>query len=82
MLLPVLHVLGGDAADQGVTGVAIREQGTDRKKNLGDGECWAPLVLKDVETDDPLRVDIAMVDPGAELDLGGFEGVLRGEVDV
>lgn len=82
VLLPVLHELGGDAADQGVAGVAIREQGADRKKNLGDGESWAPLVLKNVETDDPLGVDIAMVYPGAELDLGRFEGVLRGEVDV
>ena len=82
MLLPVLHELGGDAADQGVAGVAIREQGTDRKKNLGDGECRAPLVLKDVETDHPLGVDIAMVDPGAELDLGWLEGEFWGEVVV
>jgi len=82
VLLPVLCVLGGDGADQGVGGVAVRQEGADREQHLRDGEGRRPLVLEDVEADDPLGVDVAVVDPGAELDLGGLEGVLGGEVDV
>ncbi len=45
-------------------------------------ECWWPLVLEDVETDAAVAVDVGVVDPSDERDFGGFEGVVRREVDV
>ena len=78
VLLPVLRVLGGDRADQGVGGVAVAEQGADREQDLRDGEGRRPLVLEDVQADHPLRVDVAVVDPGPELHLWRLERVLWG----
>ena len=80
--LPIVDVLGGDAADQGVAGVAVGEEGADGEENLGDGESWAPLVLQDVETDDALGVDIAVVDSGAELHFRRLEGIIGGEMNI
>ena len=34
VLLPVLGVLGGDGADQGVRGIAVRQQGADGEEHL------------------------------------------------
>ena len=78
VLLAVLSVLGGDRADQGVGGVAVAEQGADGEQDLRDGEGRRPLVLEDVQADHPLRVDVAVVDPGPELHLWRLERVLWG----
>ena len=80
--LPVVDILRGDAADQGVTGVTVRQQRTNGEQDLGDGQGRAPLVLQDVQADHALAVHIAMVDPCPELDLGWLEGVICREVDV
>jgi len=82
MLLPVVNVLSCNAADQRIAGVAVGEQGADGEQHLGDGQSGAPLVLQDVQADHALRVDIAVVDAGAELDFGRFEWVVCREVDV
>merc|ERR1719195_2197685 len=58
------------------------ERREQREEDLGDGESWAPLVLQDVETDDALGVDIAVVDPGAELHFWRLEGIIGGEVNI
>ena len=49
-----------------LTRVAIGEKGADREQDLGDGECGTPLVPKDVQADDPLTVDVAVVDASAK----------------
>ena len=49
-----------------LTRVAVSEQGADGQQDLGDGEGGTPVVLQDVQTDHPLTVDVAVVDPGAE----------------
>jgi len=36
VLLSVLHELSGNATDQGVAGVTIREQGADGQQDLGN----------------------------------------------
>jgi len=82
MLFSVVDVLGSNAADQGITGVAVGQQGADGEQDLGDGQGRAPLVLQDVQADHSLGVDVAVVDASAELDFGRFEGVVCGEVDV
>ena len=76
IVLPIVNVLRGDAADQRVAGVAVRKQGADGEQHLGDGECRAPLVLQNVEADDALGVDVAVIDPGAELHFGRLEGIV------
>ena len=55
---------------QVITGVAVGEQRADGQQDLGDGEGGTPVVLQDVQTDHPLAVDVAVVDPGAERHLG------------
>ena len=46
-----------------LTWVTVSEQGADGQQHLGDGEGRAPVVLQDVQTDHPLAVDVAVVDP-------------------
>merc|ERR1719188_1110307 len=82
VLLAVLCVLSGDAADERVGRVAVCEEGADGEKDLGDGERGAPVVLEDVEADDAVAVDVAVVDARAEGHLGRLEGVLWREVQV
>ena len=55
---PVVDILGGDAADQGVTRVAVRQQRADGEQHLRDGEGGAPLVLQDVQADHALVADM------------------------
>lgn len=81
-LLPIVDVLGGDAADQGIAGVAVGQEGADGEEDLGDGESWAPLVLQNVQTDDALGVDIAVVDSGPELHFRRLEGIIGGEMNI
>eukprot|EP00562_Extubocellulus_spinifer_P029669 CAMPEP_0178713152 /NCGR_PEP_ID=MMETSP0699-20121125/19261_1 /TAXON_ID=265572 /ORGANISM="Extubocellulus spinifer, Strain CCMP396" /LENGTH=185 /DNA_ID=CAMNT_0020361947 /DNA_START=864 /DNA_END=1418 /DNA_ORIENTATION=+ len=71
-----------DIRDEGIVGIGIGEEGADAEQDLGDGEGGGPLVLEDVEADPAVGVDVAVVDAGGEVDLGGFEGVVGGEVDV
>ena len=80
--LPVVNILRGDAADQGVTGVTVRQQRADGEQHLGDRQGRAPLVLQDVQADHALAVHIAVVDSCPELDLRRLEGVICREVDV
>lgn len=46
-----------------LTWVTVCEQGADGQQHLGDGEGGAPVVLQDVQTDHPLAVDVAVIDP-------------------
>ena len=46
-----------------LTRVAVSEQGADGQEDLGDSEGGTPVVLQDVQTDHPLTVDVAVVDP-------------------
>ena len=71
-----------DVRDEGVVRVGVGEEGADAEQHLGDGEGGTPLVLEDVEADAAVRVDVAVVDAGGEVDLGRLEGVVGGEVDV
>ena len=49
-----------------LTRVAVCEEGADGEEDLGDGERGAPVVLEDVEADDAVAVDVAVVDARAE----------------
>lgn len=39
------------------------------------------MVPQDVQTNAAVGVDVGVVDAGGEVDLGGLEGVVGGEVD-
>jgi len=82
VLLPVVDILRGDAADQRVTGVTVGQQRADGEQDLGDREGGTPLVLQDVQAYYSLAVHVAVVDPRPEFDLGRLEGVVCGEVDI
>ena len=43
--------------DQGVIGIGVGEKGADGEQDLADGQCGAPLVLQDIETDTSVIVD-------------------------
>jgi hypothetical protein len=48
---------------------------------FANGQSRAPLVSEDVQADASVRVDVGVVDPRGEVDLGGLEGVVGREVD-
>jgi len=72
----------GDLWHQRIIWVGIGQQGADREEHLGDGEGWGPLLLEDIQTDGPVRVDVWMIDPGCEVDLGWLEWVVSWEMNV
>eukprot|EP00413_Alexandrium_margalefii_P004025 CAMPEP_0204521276 /NCGR_PEP_ID=MMETSP0661-20131031/5693_1 /ASSEMBLY_ACC=CAM_ASM_000606 /TAXON_ID=109239 /ORGANISM="Alexandrium margalefi, Strain AMGDE01CS-322" /LENGTH=177 /DNA_ID=CAMNT_0051526861 /DNA_START=134 /DNA_END=667 /DNA_ORIENTATION=+ len=80
VLRPVLQVQLRDLGDQRVVGVRVREQRREREQDLGDCEGGAPLVLQDVEADRSVRVHVAVVDLGGEVELRRLEGVVRREL--
>jgi len=82
MFLPVLSVLGCYGSHQGVRGVAVSKQGTDTQQDLRYSESRTPVVFQNVETNDALGVDVAMVDPGPEDNFWWFEWVVRGKMYV
>ena len=62
--------------------VGIGQKRTDGEKNLGDGECWRPLILQDIQTDRTIRVDVWVVDSCGEINLRWLEWVVSWEMDV
>jgi len=67
---------------QRIIWVGISQQGTDGEENLGDGQSWGPLLLKDIEADGSIGVDVGVVDSRGEVDLWWLEWVVSWEVDV
>ena len=82
VLIPVLLELLGDAPHQGISRVAVCKEGGNAEQDLGDGQSRAPLVFQDIQADDALGVDIAVIDPGLECDLGRLERVILRKADV
>lgn len=52
-----------------LTRVAICQKRTNRQQNLWNSQSGTPVVFKDVQTDDSLTVDVAVIDPGTESNL-------------
>lgn len=67
---------------QKLTRIAIGQQRADRQQHLGNGQRRRPVVLQNVQTDDALAVDVAVVDAGAERDLRRLERILGRKVNV
>ena len=71
-----------DLWHEGIVWVWVGQKRADGQEHLGDGEGWRPLLFQDIETDGAVRVDVWMIDPGREVDLGWLEWVVRREMDV
>ena len=80
--LPIVDELRGDAADERVARVAVGKQGADGEQDLGDGESRTPFILENVEADDSLGVNIAVIDPGPKLHFRWLEGIISGKMNI
>lgn len=52
-----------------------------RKLTFADGQSRAPLVTQDIQANTTVRVDIWVIDTGREVDLGGLERIVGGEMN-
>lgn len=82
MLCSVGQVLSSYASHQRIRWIAVCQQRTDGKQDLGDGQSRAPVILQDIQADHTLTVDVAVIDPRTKRDLWWLKGVIRGEGDV
>lgn len=55
------------------TWVAVGEKGADGEQHLGDGQRGRPVVLEDIQANDALAVDVAVVDARPERHLGRLQ---------
>jgi len=67
---------------QRIIGIRIRQEGADREKDLANGKCRTPLILENIQADSSVGVNVAVVDPGCKVDLGGFEWIIRRKVNI
>ena len=47
------------------TWIRVGEQRANGEEHLGDGQCRAPIVLKDVQANGAVAVDVAVINSGA-----------------
>lgn len=72
----------GNVRDQRVIGVGVGKKGANTEQHLANCEGRTPLVLKDIKTDTPIGIDVAVVDACGEVHLGRLKGIISGEVNV
>ena len=71
-----------DIRYQWIIGIWVSKQGTDRQQNLADRQGRTPLILEDIKTDTTIGINVTMIDTSSEVDLGWFEWIVSGEMDV
>lgn len=76
MFCSVGQILSGYASNQRVRRVAVRQKGANGEQNLGNGQSRAPVVLQDIQADDALAVDVAVIDSGAEGNLWWLKWII------
>ena len=57
----------------GAEGRGLTPGGRGRCTHFGQGQGRTPLVLQNIQADTPVRVNVAMVDFGAKVDLGSAQ---------
>lgn len=60
---------GHSANYQLLTWVAVCQKRTNRQQNLWNSQSRAPVVFQDIQTDDSLTVDVAVINSGTESNL-------------
>ena len=78
----VILVNLGDLWNQRVIRIRVIEQRAEREQDLRNGESRRPLLLQNIETNGPIRIDVGVVDSGGEVNLWRLEGIVRWEMNV
>lgn len=55
--------------DHHLTRIAVCQEGTNRQQNLWNSQRRTPVVFQNIQTDDSLTVDVAVIDPSTERNL-------------
>ena len=71
-----------DFRNQRIIRIGISKHRTDRKQDFRDCESGRPVVSQYIQTYASVAIDVGMVDPGCEVELRWFEGVIGREMDV
>ena len=67
---------------KGIFRVGVGQERTNGEQDLANGQSWTPLIFENVEANSSVGIDIAVVDPSREMDLGRLEWVVRREMNV
>lgn len=67
----------GNVRHQGIVGVGIGEEGTNREQDFGNGQRGAPLIFQNVEANAPVRVNVAVINAGGEMHFRGLSWNLK-----
>ena len=57
---------------QRIIRVGVGKEGADTEKYLGDGQCRAPLILENIQTNTSIGVDVAVINACGEMDFRGL----------
>ena len=87
--LPRRHVIGQAVrlvlmrhfGPQRVVRIRVRQKRQNRQQNLGNGQRRRPLALENVQANQPIGVDVRVVDFRREIHLGGLKGIVGGKVN-
>ena len=79
---PVRLQQASNVRDKRIIGIRIRKKGANTKQHLAYGKGRTPLILENIKTNTPIGVNVAVVDACGEVDLGGLEWIIGGEVNV
>jgi len=71
-----------DLRHQRVVGVGVCQQRTDRQQHFRDSQRRAPLILKNVQANGTIAVDVRVIQPSREVNLRGLKWVIRGKVHI
>merc|ERR1719272_313330 len=79
---PISQIQLSNLGHKRIVWIAINHQRREGEQHLRDGQCRAPLVFQDVQTDSAIRIDVAVIDLCCEMELRWLEGVVRRKIDV
>jgi len=79
---PVSPIQLSNIWHQRVIWIGIGQQATNTQQHLTNGQRGTPLILEDIKTDAAVRIDVTVINPRSEVNLGRFERVVCGKVDV
>lgn len=82
MFCSVGQILSGYASDQRIRRVAICQKGTNREQNLWNSQSRTPVVFQNIQADDSLTVDVAVIDSGTESNLWWLKWIIWRKCDI
>lgn len=67
---------------QWIVRVGISQQRADGEQDLANSQGRTPLILEDIQADTSVGVDVTVVNTCGEVDFGGLEGIICGEMNI